>query len=104
MRPVYKNLMLWLIGATIAAGFFYAFDTYAPDFAKTIILLLAVAVIWNDHPFPRSLLFWLPAVLGLFCAVVWKITGEPVWERLCFVCICVRAIYRVIDRAAGSPA
>jgi hypothetical protein len=36
--------MLWLLGATIAAPFFYAFDRYAPDFAKTIILLVAVAV------------------------------------------------------------
>lgn len=44
MRSPYENLMLWLLGATIAAPFFYAFDRYAPDFAKTIILLVAVAV------------------------------------------------------------
>lgn len=99
MQSAHKNLILWLLSATVATALFYAFDRYASDLAKTIILLVA-AVIWNDRPFPKTLLFWLPVVLGFFCAVVWKITGEAVWERLAFACICLRAVYRVIERTA----
>jgi hypothetical protein len=103
MRPAYKNLLLCLFGETFVGVFSYAVVTYAPDFAKTIILLIAVAVIWYDRPFPKTVLFWLPLALGLFCAVVWKITGEEVWGRLAFVCIWLRAAYRVFDWAAARP-
>lgn len=103
MRSAYKNLLLWLLGEAFVGAFSYAFVTYAPDFAKTIILLIAVVVIWYDRPFPKTLLFWLPLALGFFCAVVWRITGEDVWGRLAFVCICLRAAYRVFDRAAARP-
>jgi hypothetical protein len=102
----YKNLLLWLLGEAIAGAFFYAFVTYMPDFAKIIIVMAVVAVIWYDLYFTKRTrksyatpLVWLPLILGLFCGVVWKITGEDVWGRLGIACICVRAVYRAIDRA-----
>ena len=103
-QSAHKNLLLWLLGEAIAGVFLYAIASHLSDFAQVIILLVAVMVIWNDRPFPKTLLFWLPIVLGLFCATVWKITGEAVWERVGFACICVRAVYRVIDRASRWPA
>jgi hypothetical protein len=97
-----------LLGASVVGVFFYALFLYLPDFAQAIILLVAVVVIWYDRDFPRrtspsyaTALFWFPIVLGLFCGVVWKITGEEVWVRIGLACICVRAAYRVIDRASG---
>jgi hypothetical protein len=100
------HLLLWIFGEGIVGVFFYAFVTYMPDFAKGIILLAALVVIWYDRDFPKrigksyaTLLFWLPIILGLSCSVVWKITGEDVWGRLGIACICVRAAYRVMDRA-----
>jgi hypothetical protein len=79
-----------------------------PDSAKAVTLLAAVVAIWYDRDFPKrtrkgyaTSVFWLPIILCLFCVVVWKITDEDVWERLGLACICVRAAYRVIDRAGG---
>ena len=102
----YKNLLLWLFGEAIVGVFFYALFPHVPDFALVIILLVAVVVIWYDRDFPKgtktnyaTVLFWLPIILGLFRGVVWKMTGGDVWGRLGFACICVRAVYRVIDRA-----
>jgi hypothetical protein len=104
----YKNLMLRLFGGAVVGVFFYALFPHMPDFALTIILLVAVVVIWYDRDFPKrtkksyaTALFWLPLILSLFCAVIWKMTGEDVWARLGFACICVRAVYRVIDRAGA---
>jgi len=102
-QSAHKNLLLWLLGEAVVGVFFFAVASHLSDFAQVIVLLVAVVVIWNDRPFPKTLLFWLPIVLGLFCTFVWKITGEAVWERVGFACICVRAVYRVIDRAAGWP-
>ena len=107
-RSAYKNLLLRLLGGAIAGVFFYEFVRYAPDFAKLITLLVAIVIIWYDPDFPKrttksyvTLRFWLPIVLGLFCGVVWKITGEDVWVRLGIVCICLRAVDRVIDWAGA---
>ena len=103
-----RRVVARLLGEAIVGVFFYALFPYMPDFALAIILLVAVVVIWYDRDFPKrtspsyaTALFWLPIVLGLFCGVVWKITGEGVWGRIGFACICVRAVYRVIDRAGG---
>jgi hypothetical protein len=97
-----------LLGAAIVGVFFYALFPYMPDFALAIVLLVAVVVIWYDPDFPKrtspsyaTALFWFPIVLGLVCGVVWKITGAEVWGRVGFACICVRAVYRVIDRVVG---
>ena len=100
MRPAYRNALSWLVPGALVGIFSYAFVAYAPDFAKTIVLLIAVVVIWSDRPFPKSVLFWLPLVLGLLCAIVGKITGEGVWGRVAFICICLRAAYRVFEWAA----
>jgi hypothetical protein len=100
-RSAFKNLLFWLLGEVIVGVFFYVLLTHLPDFAQVIILLVAIVVIWYDADFPKrttksyaTLLFWLPVALGLFCGVMWKITGEDVWPRLGIVCICVRAVYR----------
>jgi len=97
-----------LLGASIVGVFFYVLSRYMPDFAQAIILLVAVVVIWWDRDFPRraspsyaTALFWFPIVLGLFCGIAWKITGGEVWVRIGLAFICVRAAYRVIDRASG---
>ena len=107
-RFMYKNLLLWLLGEATAGAFFYAFVTYMPDFGKAIIVALAVVVIWCDgryleraREYYATPLFWLPIILGLFCGMVWRITGEDFWGRLGIACICVRAAYRVIDWAGG---
>lgn len=105
-RFTYKNLLLWLLGEGTAGAFFYASVTYMPDFAKAIIVAAASVVIWCDGRYLKRArkyyatpLFWLPIILGLFCGVVWRITGEDIWERFGIACICVRAAYRVIDWA-----
>jgi hypothetical protein len=104
----FKNSLLWLLGEVTAGAFFYALVTYMPDFAKAIIVAVAVVVIWCDgryleraRKYYATPLFWLPIILGFFCGVVWRITGEDFWERLGIACICVRAAYRVIDWAGG---
>ena len=103
-----RRIAARLLGAAIVGVFFYALFPYMPDFALAIILLVAVVVIWYDRDFPKRTspryamaIFWFPIVLGLFCGVVWKLTGEEVWERIGFACICVRAVYRVIGRVGG---
>jgi hypothetical protein len=107
-RFMYKSLLLWLLGEATAGAFFYAFLTYMPDFAKAIIIAVALVGIWCDgryleraRKYYATPLFWLPIILGFFCGVVWRITGEDFWERLGIACICVRAVYRVIDWAGG---
>jgi len=101
-RSAFQNFLFWLLSEAIVGVFFYALINHLPDFAQVIILLLAIVVIWYRVDFPKrttkiyaTLLFWLPVALGLFCGVMWKITGEDVWARLGIVCICVRAVYRV---------
>src|SRR5208282_4402950 len=103
-----RRVVARLLGEAIVGVFFYALFPYMPDFALVIILLVAVVFIWHDRGLPKrtsptyaTTLFWLPIILGLFCGVVWKITGGDVWGRIGFACICVRAVYRVIDRAGG---
>jgi hypothetical protein len=110
-QSAYKNLLLWLIGEAIVGVFFYAFVSHLPDFAQSIILLVAIVVIWYRVDFPKrttridaTLPFWLPIALGLFCGVRWKITDEDVWVRLGIICICVRAVTEFsIGRAGGPP-
>jgi 4-hydroxybenzoate polyprenyltransferase len=104
------HLLLWIFVA-------YAFFTYMPDFVKFIILLVGLVVLWvtwllclsdyskrnmKSYAVPHSRLSF---ILGLFCYVVWNITGEDiwgVWGRLATACIFVSAVYtvvyRVIDR------
>jgi hypothetical protein len=101
-RSAYKNLLLWLFGEAMIGVLFYELLNRLPVAAQVIILLVAIVVIWYRVDFPTrttkintTLLFWLPVALGLFCGVMWKITGEDVWVRLGIVCICVRAVYRV---------
>jgi|SRR5208282_4392761 len=101
-RSASKNLLLWLLGGLIVGVFFYEVLNRLTDRAQVIILLVAVVVIWYRIDFPRrathsyaTLLFWLPVALGLFCGVLWKITGEDIWVRLGIACICVRAVYRL---------
>jgi hypothetical protein len=86
-RFMYKNSLLWLLGEVTAGAFFYAFITYMSDFGKAIIVAAAVVVIWWDgryleraRKYYATPLFWLPIILGLFCGVVWRITGEDFWE------------------------
>ena len=115
-RSASKNLLLWLLGEAIIGVLFYELLNHLPVATQVIILLVAIVVIWYRVDFPKratkihaTLLFWLPVALGLFCGVMWKITGEDVWVRLGIVCICVRAVYRVyplpeergIERGAG---
>jgi hypothetical protein len=95
-------LLLWLLGELIVGVFFYELLNRLTDRAQVIILLVAIVVIWYRIDFPKrttdsyaTLLFWLPVALGLFCGVLWKITGEDVWVRLGIACICVRAVYRI---------
>ncbi len=101
-RTGLRNLLLWLLGGAIVGFFFDEFLNYLPDALRAIILLVAVVVIWYRDDSPKrtteifvTLLFWVPIALGLFCGVIWKITGEDVWVRVGIACICVRAIYRV---------
>ena len=82
---------------------------HLPDSVQGIILLAAVVVIWYRVDFPKrttkiyaTLLFWVPVALGLFCAIMWKVTGGDVWVRIGIACICVSAVYRVFDWAAGG--
>ena len=95
-------MLLWLLGELIVGFFFYELLNRLADSAQVIILLVAITIIWYRSGFPKrttsgyaSLLFWLPLALGLFCGILWKITGEDVWVRLGIACICVRAVYRV---------
>jgi hypothetical protein len=108
-RSAYKNLLFWLLGEAIIGVLFYEFLNHLPVAAQVIILLLAIVVIWYRVDFPKrttridaTLLFWFPVSLfGLFCGVMWKITGEDVWVRLGIACICVRAVYRAIHWAGA---
>ena len=101
-RSASKNLLLWLLGELIVVVFFYETLNRLTDRAQTIILLVAIVVIWYRIDFPKrttdryaTLLFWLPVALGLFCGALWKTTGEDVWVRIGIACICVRAVYRL---------
>jgi len=95
------HLLLWIFVA-------YAFFTYMPDFAKLIILAVGLVVLWvldltvwskrirKSYTTPPDLLSF---ILGLFCGVVWKITGEDVWGvwgRLGIACLFVSGIYRSV--------
>ena len=112
----YMQLLLWIFVS-------YEFFTYMPDFVRLISLLAVLVVLWfldftvwsmrtrksyatrikKSYATP----LWLSCiVLGLFCGVVWKITGEDVWGvwgRLGIACLFVGGIYRsvyiVIDLA-----
>lgn len=102
MGSALKNFLLWLAGEAIAGALFYGLVAHLPDFARVILLLVAVVIIWRDPVFPKrttktyaTLLFWLPIALGLFCGVVWKITSEEVWSNVGIACICARAVYRI---------
>lgn len=102
MGSAHRNFLLWLIGEAIVGALFYALVAHLPDFAQVILLVVAIVVIWRDPVFPKrttknsaTLLFWLPIVLGLFCGVVWKITGQGVWANVGLACIYARAVYRI---------
>jgi hypothetical protein len=102
-RPVHKNLLLWLLGEAIMGALFYELLYHLPVAAQVVVLLVAIVIIWYRVDFPKrttridaTLLFWLPVALGIFCGVMWKITGDDVWVRLGIACICVRAVYRAI--------
>ena len=101
-RSASKNLLLWLLGELILGVFFYETLNRLTDRAQVIILVVAIVVIWYRIDFPkrtadsyRTLLFWLPVALGIFCGVLWRITDEEVWVRIGIACICVRAVYRL---------
>jgi len=101
-RFPYKNLLLWLLGGLIVGVFFDALLARLTDRTQVIILVVAIVVIWYRIDFPKTttnravtLLFWLPLALGLFCGVMWKISGGDIWARIGIACICVRAVYRV---------
>ena len=105
-RSAHKNLLLSLLRGAAVGALFYALFPYIPDFAQLIILLVAVVAIWWDPDFPKgtspsyaTALFWFPIVPGLLCGVVWKITGEEIWARTGYACICVRALSRVTNWA-----
>jgi hypothetical protein len=107
-RSAYKNLLFWLLGEAIMGVLFYELLNHLPVAAQVIILLVAIVVIWYRADFPNrttkidaTLLFWLPVALGLFCGVMWKITGDDAWVRLGVACICVRAVYRAIHWAGA---
>lgn len=96
-----KNLLLWLLGGLIVGVFFDALLNRLTDRTQVIILVMAIVVIWYRADSPKrttriqaTLLFWLPLALGLFCGVLWKITGGEVWVRIGIATICVRAVYR----------
>src|SRR5580698_730706 len=98
----YRNLLLWLLGGVIVGVFFDELLNRLTDRTQVMILVVAIVVIWYSIDFPKkttnsgvTLLFWLPLALGLFCGVMWKISGEDIWVRIGIACICVRAIYRV---------
>jgi uncharacterized membrane protein YfcA len=101
-RSASKNFLLWLLGGLIVGAFLYWLLNHLTDRVQVIILVVAIVVIWYRIDFPKrttdsyvTLIFWLPLALGLFCGVLWKITGGDVWVRLGVACICVRAVYRV---------
>jgi len=101
-RSATKYLLFWLLGELIVGIFFYRFLNHLTDRAQVIVLLVAIVVIWYRIDYPKrttdshaTLLFWLPVALGLFCGVLWKVTGEDVWVRLGISCMCLRAVYRV---------
>jgi len=102
-RFAYKNLLLWLLGGVIVGFFFDELLHRLSDRTQVIILVVAVVVIWYRIDFPKkttnsgaTLLFWLPLALGLFCGVMWKISGEDLWVRMGIACICVRAVTEFI--------
>lgn len=102
MGSALKNFLLRLVAGAVVAALFYALVAHLPDFARVILLLVAIVVIWRDPVFPKrtaksyaNLLFWLPIALGLFCGVVWKITGQEVWINVGLACISARAAYRI---------
>jgi hypothetical protein len=101
-RSACKNFLLWLLGGLIVGAFLYELLNHLTDRVQVIILVVAIVVIWYRTDFPKrttdsyvALIFWLPLALGLFCGVLWKVTGGDVWVRLGIACICVRAVYRV---------
>ena len=74
-RLMYKNLLLWLLGEATAGASFYAFVTYMPDFAKTIIVAAAIVFIWCDGRYlerarklTRHRSFGSPSFLASFAA------------------------------------
>ena len=102
MGSARKNFLLWLVGEAVIGALFCALIAHLPDFARVVLLLVAVVIIWRDPILPKrttksyaTLLFWLPIVLGLFCGVVWEITREEVWSNVGIACICARAVYRI---------
>jgi len=110
----YMHLLLWIFVS-------YAFFTYMPDLVRFVVLLVGLVVLWvtwllclsgyskrnmKSYAVPRSRLSF---ILGLFCIVMWKITGEDfwgVWGRLATACIFVcgvyTVVYRVFDRRRDS--
>jgi len=107
-RSASKILLLSLFVEAIIGVLFYEVFDHLPVAARVIILLLALVFIWHRVDFPKrttqihaTLHFWLPVASGLFCVVMWKISGEDVWVRLGIACICARAAYRAIRLAGG---
>jgi hypothetical protein len=101
----YMHLLFWLLCEALVGAFFCAFFTYMPDFAKAILGMAALAIIWYDRLFPKRTiksyatpLFGLPMIFNLFCVVAWEITHEYVWSTLVCAGICVTAVYIVIGR------
>jgi hypothetical protein len=101
-RFAYKKLLLCLLGGLIIGVFFDMLLNRLTDRTQVIILVVAIVIIWYRIDFPKkttnravTLLFWLPLALGLFCGVMWKVTGEEVWVRIGIACICARAVYRL---------
>ena len=77
-QSAHKNLLLWLLGEAIVGVFLYAIASHLSDFAQVIILLVAVMVIWNDRPFPKTLLFWqgILGLTGLGRRIPWQHASE----------------------------
>ncbi len=101
-RSETKTLLLWLLGGAIMGVLFDQLLNHLPDSVQGIILLAAVVIIFYPVDLPKrttkicpTLLFWVPVALGLFCVVMWKVTGGYVWVRIGIACICVSAVYRV---------
>ena len=104
----YMHVLLWIFVS-------YLLVTYMPASAMASVLLVGLAVIfylflWAYSKRPRKKYITpqetFSLVLGLCCAVIWKITGADAWGRLGIACVfagaCYRAVYRVIDRIHES--
>jgi hypothetical protein len=104
-EPPYPHPVAWGIFLAAAGLVLYAVFTYVAPFFSGLIVFLALGIFWYNWTDPSKRkarfgtpLWWMLLSFAALTLALWKLTGNPVWERLAMVAVCLYMAYIWIDR------